>query len=403
MFSIAPFLIDIFTILKKYHFEGYLVGGCVRDMLLGVPPKDYDITTNATPTQMKEIFSPHFYVIESGIAHGTLSLFRKDFGRVEITTYRSDGEYINHRHPRCVKLETSLKQDLARRDFTINALAYDPFDNTTIIDLYGGQDDLQHKIIRAIGSPHARFSEDALRILRALRFASEKNFIIETSCAEALYQQHTLLQHISVERIREEWNRILLGESAFKVINHFFSLFQNIFPYLKTQKQESLESLQYAPYDLIVRLCLTFQQVPMQDIQSFLNTFKYDNHTKKIIYKLLNAKPIQSSKISLKHLAHELSISILDQLIAIQEAQFFHKQQYKQELQHTRILLAEIQKECYTYQQLQINGKDLLMLGFPASSIIAKTLQEILFAVIEEKIPNERTHLIEFAKQFLKN
>ena len=196
--------------LNECGYEGYIVGGCVRDSLLGKKPHDYDVCTNCTPDKMLEVFA-NFRTIETGLKHGTLTVLIEG-EPVEITCYRSDGEYIGHRKPAKVTFESSLEEDLKRRDFTVNAMAYSPKEG--LIDLYGGQGDLEKGIIKCVGEPEKRFDEDALRILRGLRFSSCLGFEIEEKTSKAILEQRELLKSISAERIASELKKLLCGKGA---------------------------------------------------------------------------------------------------------------------------------------------------------------------------------------------
>ena len=210
-FNIPPEVSRVTSELKKAGYEAYIVGGCVRDLLLGKKPKDWDVTTNATPEQIIGLFKDTFYendygtvgVVNEDVSHETLKV-------IEVTPYRIESGYSDNRRPDSVTFSTNLKDDLKRRDFTINALAYDP-DTAELVDLYNGQKDLQNKLIRAVGNPDERFKEDGLRILRAIRLQAELGFEIEPETQKALSENAALLKNIAVERIREEFNRILLS------------------------------------------------------------------------------------------------------------------------------------------------------------------------------------------------
>ena len=209
-FSIPAGCLALMERLASCGYPSYLVGGCVRDLCRGVAPHDYDLTTSATPDEMKRVFAD-FRVIETGIAHGTLTVL-SDGEPYEVTTYRIDGGYSDGRHPDDVIFTPSLEEDLARRDFTVNAMAYSPSDGLT--DPFGGQADVKHKIIRAVGEPERRFSEDSLRVLRALRFSSTLGFEIEPATAAALCKLAPTVTRVSPERIREELLKLLSGKSS---------------------------------------------------------------------------------------------------------------------------------------------------------------------------------------------
>ena len=208
--------------------KAYCVGGCVRDILLGKEPHDFDICTSAHPEKTEEILK-EFPVIETGIKHGTVTVL-VDGEPFEITTWRIDGKYSDNRRPENVTFTPSLEEDLKRRDFTINAMA---FDGEEVIDPFGGKEDLKNGIIRAVGDPNERFEEDALRILRALRFASKLGFEIETKTAVAMREKKELLKEISAERIFSELKLILCGKDATKVLLDFSDIIGQIIPEIK--------------------------------------------------------------------------------------------------------------------------------------------------------------------------
>ena len=214
MFELPDYVLYVLKKLSSRGFEAYIVGGCVRDIMLQKIPSDFDITTNALPFEIKECFEEH-KIIDIGEKHGTVTIII-DSRKIEITTYRIDGTYSNNRHPDKVTFSCNLYDDLKRRDFTINAMAMKSSGELT--DNFNGRSDLKNKIIRSVGDPVKRFTEDALRILRALRFASQLGFHIENKTSEMIHQYAYLIKNISAERIREEFVKILLGNSAEKIL-----------------------------------------------------------------------------------------------------------------------------------------------------------------------------------------
>ena len=222
----CKFVID--TLLKS-GFEAYAVGGCVRDSLLGIEPKDYDVTTNALPQDIKRVFSS-CKTVDTGIKHGTVSVIAGG-EIIEVTSYRSDGEYLDCRRPESVSFGVSLDEDLMRRDFTVNAMAYS--EKTGVVDPFGGREDIENKLIRCVGNPDKRFGEDALRILRALRFASVYGFSIENDTAKSIHRNKRLLKHIASERIFSELTRLLCGSSAGDIILGFCDVFSVFIPQLE--------------------------------------------------------------------------------------------------------------------------------------------------------------------------
>ncbi len=229
-FPLPQDVIEIIEAYEKNGFHAHIVGGPVRDYLLGIPPHDFDITTDATPEESKVIFSGE-RIIETGIQHGTLTLL-KSSTPYEITTYRIDGEYLDGRHPEGVTFTRSLFDDLARRDFTVNAMAYSK--RTGLVDLFSGQDDLASRLLRAVGHPEKRFEEDALRILRALRFRSRLGFEIEEKTKKAIFSHAHLMGALATERVMSEFYGILCGEYAEDILVEYAEPLAVVLPELST-------------------------------------------------------------------------------------------------------------------------------------------------------------------------
>ena len=217
MYHLPPQVNTALTLLNKAGFEAFVVGGAVRDLLRGAAVHDWDLTTSALPEQTKAVFSP-FRLIETGIRHGTVTVLMDDIP-LEITTYRLEGSYSDHRRPDSVAFTRCLEEDLARRDFTINAMAYHP--QVGVIDPFGGRADLAAGTIRCVGEPDRRFQEDALRMLRALRFASRFGFAIESETSAAIHRNKALLAHIAPERIREELTGLLRGGCVEPILRQY--------------------------------------------------------------------------------------------------------------------------------------------------------------------------------------
>lgn len=213
MLKIPKEIKNIIEELKKAHFEAYFVGGCVRDLLSGGEPKDWDITTNATPEQIQKVFSDNFYENNFGTVSVITGSNEESSKVVEITPYRLEGKYTDKRHPDEIKFAKNLEDDLSRRDFTVNAMAL-ALDEEKIIDLFDGQKDLKNKIIRTVGDPEKRFGEDALRLMRAVRFSVQLSFVIEEKTAQAIKKLASTLEFVSKERIRDEFEKIIMSENA---------------------------------------------------------------------------------------------------------------------------------------------------------------------------------------------
>lgn len=231
MIKIPKDVQQVLNILKKNGFQAYVVGGCVRDSVMGRTPLDWDVTTNAMPDEIKKAFAS-FKTVDTGIQHGTVLIISGETP-VETTTFRIDGSYSDNRHPDSVKFTPSLKEDLARRDFTINAMAYN--EEEGIIDCFGGIDDIKNKVIRCVGDPDKRFNEDALRILRAIRFSSVLGFGIEKETQGSVIKNKNLLSNIAVERIDTELIKLLCGDNVFDVLTKYGSVIGVFIPELTLQ------------------------------------------------------------------------------------------------------------------------------------------------------------------------
>jgi len=393
-------IIETLKTLKSNGFEGYIVGGGVRDILLNKIPNDYDITTNALPEQVIEIFPK---TIDIGTKHGTIGVIwgkndcpnghpgnfptadlatnpsdglQKNY--IEITTYRIDGEYINNRRPERVTFTPNLADDLRRRDFTINAMAWDGYGK--IIDLFGGIKDLKNGIICCVGEANLRFSEDALRMLRAIRFAAQLGFIIESETYNAICNNAELIKNVSAERIRIEFDKILLSDNPkfLKVITDA-GLGRFIFPELNINKFD-IENLKTLPKQLDLRLAALGEP-----ILGLLDTLKYDNETKHSVALLVKYRNLQikPTKTAVKQLLREIGEKNFLNLTELQNAV------------NLREIHFEIKQNCeaFTISQLAINGHDLMKLGIKGKTI-GEILQKLLDIVLENPDLNNTQTLI---------
>ena len=279
--TIPKTAIDIINKLETASYEAYFVGGCVRDMLMGICPKDFDITTNATPEQIKGVFRR---TVDTGIKHGTVTVLVGDEA-YEVTTYRLDGEYLNFRHPEQVVYTDELKEDLKRRDFTVNAIAYHP--QRGYIDFFGGKEDIEAKIIRGVGDAAERFTEDALRMLRAIRFACQLGFDIEENTFLALVEKAELIEHVSMERIRDEIVKAFTSEHVEKaeyfmrcdILDYALPFMSD---YLRTHLDVFLQYLGNLPKDARNAtnvLSLLLKDMSGEDATKNLRLLKMDNAT----------------------------------------------------------------------------------------------------------------------------
>ena len=276
-------------LLEQNGFEAYVVGGCLRNILMGKEPKDWDMTTSALPEACSEVFGKRgYHVIETGLKHGTVTVLI-DGLPIEITTFRIDGEYSDSRHPDRVVFSSSLSEDLARRDFTVNAMAYS--EKTGLVDLYGGKDDLEKGILRAVGEPERRFSEDALRILRAFRFSSEHGFAIEEATRIAIMKCGGGLKSISRERIYSELCRMLMGDSASSAVSSLIAcgLMPFIFAEYDSSFRPKTEVLDRLPKKLVPRLACFLMGFAREKAETALTSLKPSNAEKSDVKEVFSA------------------------------------------------------------------------------------------------------------------
>lgn len=381
-------------ILEQNGFDAYVVGGCVRNFLLGEPVSDYDITTSALPEQIKAAFSA-YPVIETGISHGTVTVLIHN-NPLEITTFREDQGYSDHRRPDSVNFSKSLEGDLKRRDFTVNSLAFN--ERSGIVDLFGGKSDLEKSLLRCVGDADERFNEDALRILRALRFASVYGFCIEEKTAASIIKNYQLLSYVSKERILSELKKLICGKNAEGVLLDFSKVVYFILPQLKTNAadyKKAVRSLCRLQSDFSLRFAALFCFADEPNAKEALKSLKCDKKTETevcLLLKFLNA-PI-NTKSDIKLLLSVFEKEHFASLLALKRA-----------VLNTDTALAQAcaeeilqNNECYCLSQLAVSGADLLKLGFKGKEIGA-ILKLLLDAVISERLPNDFDALIEYAKE----
>lgn len=433
----------ILSRLEQAGFEAYMVGGCVRDFLLGLTPHDWDITTNALPNQIKKCFSD-CVIIETGIKHGTVSLIC-DNKTYEITTYRIDSSYSDNRHPDKVMFTDCLTEDLARRDFTINAMAA----NITgqIIDPFLGQQDIKKHIIRAVGNPNNRFQEDALRILRALRFGAKLNFAIDEKTKLSIIKNRKLLLNIANERIAKEFQDIICGQNSEQILNEFRDVIAVFIPEIKptfdfeqnnpyhqyTVFEHIAKSVQYAKADKTIKLAMFFHDiakpqcysVDVDGVGHFYNHSQEScNITRKVLRRLrfdnkimINVSELVKyhdltlqphSKFVLRWL-NKIGEEQFRRLIEIQKAdtsaQSILAQKEKENLiEDTYKILNKVisEKQAFNLKDLAINGKDLIELGIIQGSLIGNILKKLLEAVINGE-PNTKEHLLNLCQKIKKD
>lgn len=427
--------------LNSQGFESYIVGGCVRDSLLGLSPNDWDITTDALPNEIVSCFSDYKRV-ETGIKHGTVGVIIEN-NIFEITTYRIDGDYKDCRHPDSVEFSNKIEFDLARRDFTINAMAYN--EKEGLVDLYGGIDDLKLKAIRCVGNPDKRFNEDALRILRALRFAAVYDFSVEINTAEAIYNNCRLLSNISAERIAAEFNKLICGKSAPYILNRFRKIFAVFIPEIevmfgfdqnnphhnKTLWKHTTSAVSHIEPNLVLRLTMFFHDIGKPLAQKYdevkklchykghnrfssaitenvLKRLKYSNEIIENVCLLIKYHDVRFSdnKKQIKHVMAAIGEENFSKLLKVQKADLLAQSFYMREAKLRNFTLAEqtfagilAENECFQLKDLEINGHDLIHLGISEGRNIGKTLKILLSMVIDGKLENKKAVLIEKSKE----
>lgn len=388
-------------LLKKLNdagFEAYVVGGAVRDSLRGEIPHDYDITTNALPDQMKQVFHD-FHLIETGIQHGTVTVM-VNHKPVEITTYRKDSPYQDHRHPDHVEFTSALKEDCQRRDFTINAMCYHP--DQGFVDFFGGKEDLKKGIIRCIGDPEKRFEEDALRILRALRFAARFSFAIDPDTARVLLEKKDTLSYVSMERINEEFTGILKSKGCADILEDYREVIEVFLPEIKTIRDDNWKQLHQRldeettkRADIRMSLILYALQDRMQ-ARKVLKRMKYSNHFIATCTDLLNtADDPATSDIQFRQVLGRMQTDT-DTWFAFQKALHPEMSLAEKKQQYARLTNDAY---CWKLSQLHITGKDLIKIGIKGIAI-GDTLRILLEKVMHEEIPNEKGILLQEAQKY---
>lgn len=384
----------ILSTLENAGFSADIVGGSVRDLLLGKTPDDYDITTSATPEQIKAVFANH-RTVDTGIKHGTVSLILE--GRqYEITTYRIDGEYRDSRHPEQVFFTKRIEEDLARRDFTVNAMAYSPLRG--LLDPFGGVEDLNNKIIRAVGDAPTRFDEDALRILRGIRFSSVLGFEIDESTSVAIHNKAPLLKNVSVERIFVELKKMLCADYAYQLIFEYSDVLLRVIPSLKRICLPDEKAFFSA--DFLSRITSAFylsSKEPGRAFVAFCRELHTDSALRDDGYAILSSvgRYKLTDVVSLTHLLHDLGEDRARKLINLE---ITLDKADKHSLSYFDALISS--KVCYRFSDLKIGGDDLLSLGVRGKKI-GQTMEYLLNCVIEKQVANDREELLSLAKRYI--
>lgn len=428
------------NLLQSAGFEAYAVGGCVRDSLLGKTPNDWDITTSAKPENMKSVFAD-FHCIDTGIKHGTVTVVI-DGEPLEITTFRLDGEYEDNRHPKSVTFTSNLGADLGRRDFTVNAMAYSKMTGT--VDLFGGQNDLKNKIIRCVGDPDRRFNEDALRILRALRFASALDFEIEEKTAQSLLKNRALLGNISEERIAKELLKLVCGKGAKRILTDFAPVLFEILPELQPMYKNSHDNPHHC-YDIYEHTLIAVESIDPEPTLRFAmllhdcgkpavkkfdengvahfyghqrisaeisaqilarlkvsNKFRDEilflvsNHDRWELYENTEKMPRYLSKFGLDGVLKLLKVMRAD--VLAQSPEYRYRLDQIADAEEIAKNLAE-QKPCLSLRELQINGRTLMDIGIPQGRKLGAVLAQLLDEVIDGVTKNTQEALTTRARE----
>ena len=424
----------IITTLQQNGYEAYAVGGCVRDSILGRKPEDWDITTSAMPEETKALFQKTF---DTGIEHGTVTVLLEKEG-FEVTTYRIDGKYEDNRHPREVTFTRSLKEDLLRRDFTINAMAYNEKDG--LVDVFGGIDDLQKGMIRCVGNARERFSEDALRILRGIRFAAQLGFSIEEETRQGMKELASTLQSISAERVQVELIKMIISARP-ELLRDACELgitkqFLPEFDLLMVTEQETphhmynvgehtLQAMSNIRSDKVLRLTMLMHDMGKPALKTMdeagvahfkkhaaesekiakriLKRLKFDNDTLNKVTKLVfyHDYRMPATAKNVRHAMNKIGEDLFPYYMEVRRADVLAQSMYRREekirnLDEIEEIYQEIvrNKECVSLKTLAVTGKDLIDAGMKPGKEIGEKLNELLELVIENPELNTKENLM---------
>ena len=421
--------------LEEKGFEAYVVGGCVRDSLLGREPHDWDITTSATPQQVKKIFQR---TVDTGLKHGTVTVLL-DREPYEVTTYRIDGEYLDGRHPSGVTFTRSLREDLQRRDFTINAMAYS--DSRGLQDCFGGLEDLKKGMIRAVGDPMKRFGEDALRIMRAVRFAAQLGYAVEEETRRAMKTLAPTLSRVSAERIAAELEKLLVSPHPEMIrmawecgitavvlpeFDRCMETEQNNPHHCYSVGEHTIHSLMEARRDRVLRLAMLLHDFGKpackttddKGIDHFyghpeksaalanqiLRRLKYDNDTRKAVVRLVRShdRKVRLTKPGVRKAVMEIGEDLFPLFLEVKDADLYAQSLYQrqekvEEMAEIRRLYAQILEagDCLSLRDLAVSGDDLIAAGMQPGKELGRVLQDMLRDVVDVPAHNDRDYLLQ--------
>lgn len=434
-------VLNIIRRINSARHRAYFVGGCVRDAILGGTPHDWDIATSAKPEQVKKVFKD-FRIVDTGLKHGTVTLIGFSGEGYEVTTFRMDGEYTDGRRPNSIEFVSDLEVDMSRRDFTVNALAYHPDEG--IIDYFGGIKDIENKVIRCVGNPDDRFAEDALRIMRALRFSSVLGFEIEKETAESIHKNKGLLYKVSKERIRVEFDKLLMGKGVEEILTNFSDVIVQIIPdilpcigfeqynphHYLTVWDHTIKAISYAKYDLVVRLALFFHDIgkPESFTRDEVGTghffghpyvsetithrnmkrLKYDNQTISQVTKLvcLHDMEFGRTKHSIRKIISKIGYEETERLIEVKLADAKAQNNPTEKIIHLRAAYESLKEiisdeDCISLKHLAVNGKDVMKLGVPQGPRVGEILNKVFEAVLEGSLENTKECIEKYILQLV--
>ncbi|MGN0347365.1 MAG: CCA tRNA nucleotidyltransferase [Lachnospiraceae bacterium] len=433
--AIPTAVLEILEQLNRANHEAYIVGGCVRDFLLGKEPSDWDITTSAKPQQVKALFRR---TIDTGIAHGTVTIMKGNVG-YEVTTYRIDGEYEDARHPKEVTFTASLEEDLKRRDFTMNAMAYHP--EKGLVDIFGGEEDLNRGIIRCVGNAKERFTEDALRMMRAIRFAAQLNYEIDEETFQAIRELAPSISKVSAERIQVEMTKALISQHPGKfrlfyeagLTAYFFPEFdrametnQNHPHHCYSVGEHLLHAVEQMRPDKVLRLSMLLHDIGKPYVKStdeegithfyghpkvseekarqILRRLKWDNDTirKVCTYTRYHDYRMDGGETAIRRAIAKIGEEFFPDIFEVQQADVMAQSNYKREEKLAIIekerelyLLVKEKEQCVSLKTLAVGGRDLIALGVAPGKGLGVILNGMLEDVLEHPEHNTREYLLE--------
>ena len=423
--------------LERAGHEAYIVGGCVRDILMGKPPHDWDVTTSALPEETMALFD-HF-AIPTGLRHGTVTV-RSGKTACEVTTFRTDGDYPDHRHPAAVTFTRSLREDLQRRDLTVNAMAMDV--HGTLHDPFGGQADIRRRVLRCVGEPERRFQEDALRILRTLRFSATLGFAIEADTHRSLRERRDDLRYVAAERVREELTKLLCGAEVLRVLLEdpqvLGVVLPEILPCVGFDQHNrhhcydvwghTAHAVAAAPSDPVLRWAMLLHDLgkpscftlddrgvghfhghhrPSAEMaETVCRRLRFDRAAAQQICMLVryHDRPIPLTERAIRRAMNQLGVEGLRQLCAVKRADNLAQHPgyrgRQREINEGEAIMDELLRKdaCFSLKQLAVNGWDMAALGLEGPAI-GQMLQTLLEAVMDGAADNDRDTLLALAKE----